>query len=274
MQQNNAVQSGAYWPEDAVAAEVYGVARILSGTTPNERLSVRQNGTIPEMVQGRPLTAPTGTGARFHGLRQLIGRTLRGTELVQVSELRRAMETLTSGSAPKTGGTAAWSLRRFRTAAAASGSKPSGSAAGMPTVGAALVSLTPEAISQETGPAWRQETAAPHPAAAPPGATVIHRRPQKPEVPAAPMPVEESSGEEVLKAQTVDAAQVAAMNAAFSYNAEPSGSHPAAAPVITPEQEERIAGRVLEELNYNRMAAEVLDRVERRLRAERRKIGR
>ena len=272
----NGEQSGGLLTEGVAAAteELYGAARILSGTAPNGRLSVRQNESDLETVQGRHVAAPTGTDVPFHGLRQLIGRTLRGTEPVQAPELRRAMEVLTNGSIPKPGGTASWSLRRFRTAAAASGSKPSGRAAGMPTAGATLVSLTPEAISQETGPVWRPETATPHPTAAQPGATVIHRRPQKPEVPAAPMPVEESSGEEVLKAQTVDAAQVAAMNAAFSYGAEPSRPHSAAAPVITPEQEERIAGRVLEELNYNRMAAEVLDRVERRLRAERRKIGR
>ena len=272
----NGEQSGGLLTEGVAAAteELYGAARILSGTAPNGRLSVRQNESDLETVQGRHVAAPTGTDVPFHGLRQLIGRTLRGTEPVQAPELRRAMEVLTNGSIPKPGGTASWSLRRFRTAAAASGSKPSGRAAGMPTAGATLVSLTPEAISQETGPVWRPETATPHPTAAQPGATVIHRRPQKPEVPAAPMPVEESSGEEVLKAQTVDAAQVAAMNAAFSYGAEPSRPHSAAAPVITPEQEERIAGRVLEELNYNRMAAEVLDRVERRLRAERRKTGR
>ena len=52
---------------------------------------------------------------------------------------------------------------------------------------------------------------------------------------------------------------------------------PASSPMDTPltrEQENRITERVLEDLNYNRMAAEVLERVERRLRAERRKFGR
>ncbi len=83
----------------------------------------------------------------------------------------------------------------------------------------------------------------------------------------------DSSGEEVLKAQTVSPAQAAALSTAYSYGVDPSRGGAAAAP-ITREQETRIAELVLEDLNYNRMAAEVLDRVERRLRAERRKFGR
>lgn len=88
----------------------------------------------------------------------------------------------------------------------------------------------------------------------------------------------ESSGEEVLRAQTVSPARAAAMNQAYSYppvssNSGGRSSKMTAEP-LTREQEDRITQRVLEDINYNRMASEVLDRVERRLRAERRKFGR
>ena len=96
--------------------------------------------------------------------------------------------------------------------------------------------------------------------------------PCKPCGPALPC---ESSGEEVLRAQTVQPARPAAVSGAYAY---PDGAaKPANSPMDTPltrEQENRITERVLEDLNYNRMAAEVLERVERRLRAERRKFGR
>ena len=42
---------------------------------------------------------------------------------------------------------------------------------------------------------------------------------------------------------------------------------------LTREQEAQIAERVLDEINYNRLTEELLVRVERRLRAERRKFG-
>lgn len=103
---------------------------------------------------------------------------------------------------------------------------------------------------------------------------MIYRRPEHP----APAQGESGgdNGEAVLRAQTVSPARVAAMNAAYSY---PPGSNTGSNPTppveeLTAEQEERITKRVLEDINYSRMASEVLDRVERRLRAERRKFGR
>ena len=104
-------------------------------------------------------------------------------------------------------------------------------------------------------------------------AAVIHRQPVRQSSTGKAERGGNSSGEEVLKAQTVSPAQAAALGAAYSYGVDPPRGGAAAAP-ITREQETRIAELVLEDLNYNRMAAEVLDRVERRLRAERRKFGR
>ena len=101
---------------------------------------------------------------------------------------------------------------------------------------------------------------------------MIYRAPERrPDAGARP---EESSGEEILRAQSVTPARAAALNAAYSYGTEQSSrAERAPAEVLSPEAEERIASQVLREINYNRMAAEVLDRVERRLRTERRKFG-
>lgn len=103
------------------------------------------------------------------------------------------------------------------------------------------------------------------------GQSVVYRLPPRPQ--SAPQEKEES-GEEVLRAQSVDAGYVSAMNAAYSYQAPESRPRPEAPGAISQETEERIVQQVLQDLNYNRMAAQVLDRVERRLRTERRKIGR
>ena len=103
------------------------------------------------------------------------------------------------------------------------------------------------------------------------GQSVVYRLPPRPQ--SAPQEKEES-GEEVLRAQSVDAGYVSAMNAAYSYQAPESRPRPEAPGAISQETEERIIQQVLQDLNYNRMAAQVLDRVERRLRTERRKIGR
>ena len=100
---------------------------------------------------------------------------------------------------------------------------------------------------------------------------MVYRLPPRPQ--SAPQEKEES-GEEVLRAQSVDAGYVSAMNAAYSYQAPESRPRPEASGAISQETEERIIQQVLQDLNYNRMAAQVLDRVERRLRTERRKIGR
>ena len=103
------------------------------------------------------------------------------------------------------------------------------------------------------------------------GQSVVYRLPPRPQ--SAPQEKGES-GEEVLRAQSVDAGYVSAMNAAYSYQAPESRPRPEAPGAISQETEERIIQQVLQDLNYNRMAAQVLDRVERRLRTERRKIGR
>ena len=103
------------------------------------------------------------------------------------------------------------------------------------------------------------------------GQSVVYRLPPRPQ--SAPQEKEES-GEEVLRAQSVDAGYVSAMNAAYSYQAPESRPRPETPGAISQETEERIIQQVLQDLNYNRMAAQVLDRVERRLRTERRKIGR
>ncbi len=100
---------------------------------------------------------------------------------------------------------------------------------------------------------------------------MVYRLPPRPQ--SAPQEKEES-GEEVLRAQSVDAGYVSAMNAAYSYQAPESRPRPETPGAISQETEERIIQQVLQDLNYNRMAAQVLDRVERRLRTERRKIGR
>lgn len=104
--------------------------------------------------------------------------------------------------------------------------------------------------------------------AAPP--TVVYRRPAREQVPS---PAPEDSGEEILKQQAVHTSPTAVTQTASS--AFPAAqSVGAAASELTREQEEQIAERVLGEINYNRLADELLDRVERRLRAERRKFGR
>lgn len=106
---------------------------------------------------------------------------------------------------------------------------------------------------------------------------IIYRSPERRSDSPSRSETGESSGEAILQAQTVSPAKAAAMNAAYSYPPGGQGSgNPAASAMgpLTREQEERITQRVLEDINYNRMASEVLDRVERRLRAERRKFGR
>ena len=103
------------------------------------------------------------------------------------------------------------------------------------------------------------------------GQGVVYRLPARPQ--SVPQEKEES-GEEVLRAQSVDAGYVSAMNAAYSHQAPESQPRPEVPGAISQETEERIVQQVLQDLNYNRMAAQVLERVERRLRTERRKIGR
>lgn len=84
----------------------------------------------------------------------------------------------------------------------------------------------------------------------------------------------EADGEDVLRQQAVGAA---ALNAAFSYPQAAADSSAVAAsgqPVVLDDgQETQIIGRLMDEINYNRLTEELLVRVERRLRAERRKFG-
>lgn len=104
---------------------------------------------------------------------------------------------------------------------------------------------------------------------------IIHRQAEHRADPVPPG-VAGDSGEAVLQAQTVrPSGGAAAMNAAYSYTPGGRGA-PARGPeeTLTKDEEDRITRRVLEDINYSRMADEVLDRVERRLRAERRKFGR
>ena len=103
------------------------------------------------------------------------------------------------------------------------------------------------------------------------GQGVVYRLPARPQ--SVPQEKEES-GEEVLRAQSVDAGYVSAMNAAYSHQAPESRPRPEVPGAISQETEERIIQQVLQDLNYNRMAAQVLERVERRLRTERRTFGR
>lgn len=99
---------------------------------------------------------------------------------------------------------------------------------------------------------------------------IVYRSPAP--QPAAVQAVPEQSGEDVLRQQIVSPA--VPHNAAFSYQmpVEPAAAN--TEPIeLTREQEAQIAERVLDEINYNRLTEELLVRVERRLRAERRKFG-
>ena len=105
---------------------------------------------------------------------------------------------------------------------------------------------------------------------------MIYRQPERRESTAPPAQApQELEGEAALRAQSVSPAQVAAWNEAFSYDAGRTARQTRDQETpLSREEEERVVQRVLKDLNYNRMADEVLDRVERRLRTERRKIGR
>ena len=119
----------------------------------------------------------------------------------------------------------------------------------------------------------RTATAMPGHEAAP---RIIYRMPERPAAAAPTSEGGESEGEAVLQAQTISPARAAAMNAIGSYPPGQTADHihsPVSEP-LSREQEDQITRRVLEDINYNRMASEVLDRVERRLRTERRKFGR
>lgn len=84
----------------------------------------------------------------------------------------------------------------------------------------------------------------------------------------------EQEGEAVLAAQTVPPEQARAMNRAFSYSAPAgTGRGAGAEPEALFEQRVQTAGPDAQEVNYNRLTEEIMVRIERRLRAERRKFG-
>lgn len=87
-------------------------------------------------------------------------------------------------------------------------------------------------------------------------------------------PAQEREGEAVLAAQAVPPERARAMNRAFSYSApEATKSGMEAAPDVLFEQRVQTSGQGEREVNYNRLTEEILVRLERRLRAERRKFG-
>lgn len=84
----------------------------------------------------------------------------------------------------------------------------------------------------------------------------------------------EQEGEAVLAAQAAPPEQVRAMNRAFSYSAPVNTENSVeAAPDALLEQQLRTDGQGEQTVNYNRLAEEIMVRIERRLRAERRKFG-
>lgn len=103
---------------------------------------------------------------------------------------------------------------------------------------------------------------------------ILYRTPARPAAtpgtpPASPAAAGQLEGEEVFRAQTVSGGQVRRMEQAFSYQApgsrkEECGQSAADSPSPS---------RVEEQINYNRLTEEILVRLERRLRAERRKFG-
>lgn len=85
---------------------------------------------------------------------------------------------------------------------------------------------------------------------------------------------QEREGEDILAAQAIPAEQAGTMNRAFSYSAPTgTGGDVELAPGVLFEQRAQTAGQGEQEVNYNRLAEEILIRIERRLRAERRKFG-
>ncbi len=85
---------------------------------------------------------------------------------------------------------------------------------------------------------------------------------------------QEQEGEAVLAAQAIPPEQVRAMNRAFSYASPVNPENSAeAAPDTLFEQRVRTDGQGEQAVNYNRLTEEIMVRIERRLRAERRKFG-
>ena len=87
------------------------------------------------------------------------------------------------------------------------------------------------------------------------------------------LPSQEQEGESVLAAQAAEPDRVRAMNRAFSYTAPAAAARAEPASGAQPEQPVTAAGQETSDINYNRLTEELLVRIERRLRAERRKFG-
>ena len=84
----------------------------------------------------------------------------------------------------------------------------------------------------------------------------------------------EQEGEAVLAAQAAPPEQVRAMNRAFSYASPVNPENSVeAAPDTLFEQRVRTDGQGEQAVNYNQLTEEIMVRIERRLRAERRKFG-
>ena len=103
---------------------------------------------------------------------------------------------------------------------------------------------------------------------------IVYRSPARPaspagQPPAAPAVPGQLEGEDVFRAQTVSSGQVRAMEQAFSYQAPGSRREKGGQSVA----ESAYAPRAEKQINYNRLTEEILIRLERRLRAERRKFG-
>ena len=100
---------------------------------------------------------------------------------------------------------------------------------------------------------------------------MIFRTPAPPEARTAPAP--EQEGESVLAAQTIAPEQARAVSRAFSYTSPASAGSTEPPPEVPAEQRSQTTGLAAEDINYNRLTEELLVRIERRLRAERRKFG-
>lgn len=231
-------------------------------------------------------SAPSGLGGRLHRLRQAVQSILvpglsgnhSGAPIwtAQLTEAMAALSVFQSIEQPE--GPVSRALRFFHTVSnrGPGGPGAAGGAAGSTGAAGVLTGLGQGSTGEPRAAGTDRKAVGTDGAARPAGAQapVIYRRPVRQETSAPERRNAENGGEEILKAQTVTPAQEAAMNAAYSYGVDASSHTGTPASPLTREQEERIAERILEDINYNRMAAEVLDRVERRLRVERRKIGR
>jgi len=101
------------------------------------------------------------------------------------------------------------------------------------------------------------------------GPAIVYRSP----APAAARAPKAQEGEAVLAAQTVGPDRMKSANRAFSYPDPGGGWGAGAKPAGPAGQEGRMLGQAAGSINYDRLTEEILVRIERRLRAERRKFG-